>query len=140
MNRKSQIDESYLEMARVWSNLSYCSRKKVGAIIVKEGMIISDGFNGTPSKTKPNICEDENGNTHWWVLHGEANAILKCAKNGQSCDGSTIYQTISPCKECAKLIIQSGIRRVVYLDEYKDLDGIHILRESGILVEKIAYS
>ncbi len=124
-------------MAKIWSELSYCTRKKVGAIIVKNGMIISDGFNGTPSKSKPNICEDENGLTNWWVLHGEANAILKCAKNGISSDGSTLYQTYSPCKECSKLIVQAGIKRVVYIEDYRDLSGVEFLRESGIEVERM---
>ena len=137
MNRSDQLDRSYLEMSQVWSRLSYCTRKKVGALIVKDGVIISDGFNGTPSKAKPNICEDENGNTLWWVLHGEANAILKCAKFGHSCSGATLYQTLSPCKDCCKLILQSGISRVVYIEDYKDLDGIEILKDSGILVNRI---
>jgi dCMP deaminase len=131
-----KYDIAYLKMAKVWSELSYCTRKKVGAIIVKNGMIISDGFNGTPSKSKPNVCEDINGETNWWVLHGEANAILKCAKHGQSCDGSTLYQTHSPCRECSKLVIQSGIKRVVYLQDYKDTTGIDFLKEAGVIVEK----
>lgn len=132
----SKYDIAYLKMAKIWSELSYCNRKKVGAIIVKNGMIISDGFNGTPSKSKPNVCEDINGETNWWVLHGEANAILKCAKHGQSCDGATIYQTHSPCRECSKIFIQSGIKRVVYIEEYKDITGIDLLIESGVIVEK----
>ena len=133
----NKFDIAYLKMAKIWSELSYCTRKKVGAIIVKNGMIISDGFNGTPSKSKPNICEDENGLTNWWVLHGEANAILKCAKNGISSDGSTLYQTYSPCKECSKLIVQAGIKRVVYIEDYRDLSGVEFLRESGIEVERM---
>jgi dCMP deaminase len=124
-------------MAKTWSELSYCTRKKVGALIVKNGMIISDGFNGTPSKSKPNICENINGETHWWVLHGEANAILKCAKHGHSCDDATLYQTHSPCKDCSKLILQAGIKRVVYIEDYKDLAGVELLIESGIIVDKI---
>ena len=92
MKKQKEMDKAYLKMANIWSELSYCTRKKVGALIVKNGMIISDGFNGTPSKSKPNICEDLNGETHWWVLHGEANAILKCAKWGNSCDGATSYR------------------------------------------------
>lgn len=137
MKRQREIDESYLKMAKTWSDLSYCNRKKVGALIVKNGMIISDGFNGTPSKSKPNICEDLEGNTHWWVLHGEANAILKCAKHGHSCDEATLYQTHSPCKDCSKLILQAGIKRVVYIEDYKDLDGVELLLESGVKVDKI---
>ena len=106
-------------MAREWSELSHCTRKKVGAIIVKNNMIISDGFNGTPSGFDNN-CEDENGETNWYVLHAEANAILKVAKSTNSCNEATLYLTMSPCKECAKLIHQSGIRRLVYLKNYKD--------------------
>jgi dCMP deaminase len=137
MIKQEKIDRTYLKMASTWADLSYCKRKKVGALIVKNGMIISDGFNGTPSKSKPNICEDINGETNWWVLHGEANAILKCAKHGHSCDGATLYQTHSPCKECSKLILQSGIKRVVYIEEYKDIEGIELLLESGVEVNKI---
>jgi dCMP deaminase len=124
-------------MAKTWAELSYCTRKKVGALIVKNGMIISDGFNGTISKSKPNVCENIDGETHWWVLHGEANAILKCAKHGQSCDEATLYQTHSPCKDCSKLILQAGIKRVVYIEDYKDLAGIDLLLESGIIVDKM---
>lgn len=134
---RNKFDITYLEMARKWAELSYCSRKKVGALIVNNGMIISDGYNGTPSKSMPNVCEDEDGVTNWWVLHGEANAILKCAKHGVSCNGATLYQTHSPCRECSKLILQSGIKRVVYIDEYKDITGIDLLIESGIIVDRI---
>ena len=137
MKKQKEMDETYLKMAKTWSELSYCNRKKVGALIVKNGMIISDGFNGTPSKSKPNVCENVDGDTHWWVLHGEANAILKCAKHGQSCDEATLYQTHSPCKDCSKLILQAGIKRVVYIEDYKDLAGIELLLESGIIVDKI---
>lgn len=137
MKKQKEMDKAYLKMANIWSELSYCTRKKVGALIVKNGMIISDGFNGTPSKSKPNICEDLNGETHWWVLHGEANAILKCAKWGNSCDGATLYQTHSPCKDCSKLILQAGIKRVVYIEDYKDLSGIELLLESGVIVDKM---
>lgn len=137
MKKQKEMDETYLKMAKTWSELSYCNRKKVGALIVKNGMIISDGFNGTPSKSKPNVCENVDGDTHWWVLHGEANAILKCAKHGQSCDEATLYQTHSPCKDCSKLILQAGIKRVVYIEDYKDLEGIELLLESGIIVDKI---
>jgi len=137
MKKQIQIDKTYLKMAKTWSELSYCTRKKVGALIVKNGMIISDGFNGTPSKSKPNVCENIYGETYWWVLHGEANAILKCARHGQSCNEATLYQTHSPCKDCSKLILQSGIKRVVYIEDYKDISGIEFLLESGIIVDKI---
>jgi dCMP deaminase len=136
MNKQTKYDIVYLKMAREWSDLSHCERKKVGALIVKNGMIISDGYNGTPSGYD-NCCETEEWTTHWYVIHGEANAILKCAKHGQSCDGATIYQTHSPCKDCSKLILQSGIKRLVYAEDYKDSDGVEFLRESGLIVEKI---
>jgi dCMP deaminase len=123
-------------MASEWSNLSCCNRKKVGALIVKDGTIISDGFNGTP-KGFPNDCEDQNGDTYWYVLHAEANAILKVAKSSQSTDGATLYVTYSPCKECSKLIIQSGIKRIIYAEEYRDLSGLVILREAGVDVLKL---
>lgn len=124
---------TYLKMATEWSTLSCCKRKKVGALIVKDGMIISDGFNGTP-KGFPNDCEDSLDNTHWYVLHAEANAILKVARSTQSTDGASLYVTYSPCKECSKLIIQSGIKLVIYNEEYRDLSGIKILKEAGIAV------
>ena len=130
-------DEFFIKQAELVATKSKDPSTKVGALIVKNGMIISDGFNGTPSKSKPNVCEDNYGETHWWVLHGEANAILKCAKHGQSCDGSTLYQTHSPCKDCSKLILQAGIKRVVYIEDYKDLTGVELLIESGIIVDKI---
>lgn len=136
MNKQTKYDIVYLKMAREWSNLSYCERKKVGALIVKNGMIISDGFNGTPSGFD-NCCETDEWTTHWYVIHGEANAILKCAKHGQSCEGATIYQTHSPCKDCSKLILQSGIKRLVYSEDYKDSEGIDFLVNSGIEVKKI---
>lgn len=136
MDKQTKYDIVYLKMAREWSNLSHCERKKVGALIVKNGMIISDGYNGTPSGFD-NCCETEEWTTRWYVIHGEANAILKCAKHGQSCDGATIYQTHSPCKDCSKLILQSGIKRLVYAEDYKDSDGVDFLRESGLIVEKI---
>lgn len=138
MDKQERYDITYLRMALEWSNLSHCSRKKVGALIVKNGMIISDGFNGTPSGFE-NKCElDENGEmvTKWYVIHGEANAILKCAKWGHSCDGATLYQTHSPCKDCSKLILQSGIKRLVYIEDYKDLSGLDFLRESGLEIKK----
>ena len=127
MDKQTKYDIVYLKMAKEWSNLSQCQRKKVGALIVKNGMIISDRYNGTPSGFD-NCCETEEWTTHWYVIHGEANAILKCAKHGQSCDGATIYQTHSPCKDCSKLILQSGIKRLVYSEDYKDSDGVDFLR------------
>ena len=136
MRNQEKIDKKYLEIAKILSENSYCNRKKVGALIVKNETIISDGYNGTPSKVKPNICEDLQGDTHWYVLHAEANAILKCAKWGNSCNESTLYITLSPCKDCAKLISQAGITRVVYLDDYKDCSGLNFLRESGIEIKK----
>ena len=131
-----KFDHSYLEMAQIWAQNSYCKRRKVGALLVKDRMIISDGYNGTPSGFE-NICEDENGVTKPYVLHAEANAITKVAKSGNSSEGATLYVTASPCLECSKLIIQSGIKRVVYRDEYRLTDGIDLLRKAGITVEKI---
>ena len=125
-----------MEMASVWARNSYCKRRQVGALIVKDRMIISDGFNGTPSGFE-NICEDENGVTKPYVLHAEANAITKVAKSGNNSDGSTLYVTSSPCLECSKLIIQSGIKRVVYQEEYRLTDGIDLLRRAGIEVLKL---
>ena len=127
----NKFDERYLEMAQVWAKNSYCKRRQVGALIVKDRMIISDGYNGTPSGFE-NVCEDENGITKPYVLHAEANAISKVAKSGNSSEGATLYVTASPCMECAKLIIQAGIKRVVYMDEYRLLDGIERLRRAGI--------
>ena len=127
----NKFDERYLEMAQVWAKNSYCKRRQVGALIVKDRMIISDGYNGTPSGFE-NVCEDENGSTMPYVLHAEANAISKVAKSGNSSEGATLYVTASPCMECAKLIIQAGIKRVVYMDEYRLLDGIELLRRAGI--------
>ena len=132
----NKFDEKYLAMAEVWAGNSYCRRRQVGALLVKDRMIISDGYNGTPSGFE-NICEDENGVTKPYVLHAEANAISKVAKYGNSSDGATLYVTASPCIECAKLIIQAGIRRVVYKDEYRLTDGIDLLKRAGIEVEKV---
>ena len=132
----TKFDHRYLEMAAVWAKNSYCKRRQVGALIVKDNMIISDGYNGTPSGFE-NICEDESGVTKPYVLHAEANAITKVAKSGNSSEGSTLYVTASPCLECSKLIIQSGIRRVVYSDEYRLTDGIDLLRRAGVEVEKV---
>mgnify|MGYP001457547075 FL=1 len=123
-------------MAHEWGILSHCDRKKVGAIIVKNGMIISDGFNGTPTGFD-NHCEDEDGYTKWYVLHAEANAILKVAKSTNSCEGATLYLTLSPCKECAKLIHQSGIKRLVYIKEYKDSSGLKFLKKAGVELTQI---
>ena len=123
MNKQERYDLAYLKMAMEWAKLSYCNRRKVGALIVKDRMIISDGYNGTPSGFE-NFCEDDNGYTKWYVLHAEANAILKVANSTQSCTGSTLYLTMSPCSNCSKLIHQAGIARVVYSEEYKDLSGI----------------
>ena len=132
----NKFDDKYIEMAAVWATNSYCKRRQVGALLVKDRMIISDGYNGTPSGFE-NICEDENGVTKPYVLHAEANAISKIAKSGNSALDATLYVTASPCLECAKLIIQSGIRRVVYRDEYRLTDGIDLLRRAGIEVEKL---
>ncbi|MDD7551671.1 MAG: dCMP deaminase family protein [Candidatus Cryptobacteroides sp.] len=132
----NKFDEKYLAMAEVWAGNSYCRRRQVGALLVKDRMIISDGYNGTPSGFE-NICEDESGATKPYVLHAEANAISKVAKSGNSSDGATLYVTASPCIECAKLIIQAGIKRVVYKDEYRLTDGIDLLRRAGIEVEKV---
>ena len=131
-----KYDKSYIEMASVWARNSYCKRRQVGALLVKNKMIISDGYNGTPSGFE-NICEDENGVTKPYVLHAEANAITKVAKSGNSSEGATLYVTASPCMECAKLIIQSGIRRVVYRNAYRLTDGIDLLTAAGIEVEQL---
>ena len=134
---ENKFDRRYLEMARVWAKNSYCKRRQVGALIVKENMIISDGYNGTPSGFE-NVCEDEYGVTKPYVLHAEANAITKVAKSGNSSRGATLYVTTSPCMECAKLIIQSGISRVVYSDEYHVTDGIDLLARAGLEVLKLS--
>lgn len=123
-------------MALEWARLSYCKRKQVGALVVKDRMIISDGYNGTPSGSN-NVCEDENGETHWYVLHAEANAILKLSASTQSARGATLYLTLSPCKECSKLILQSGIIRLVYIDDYSDHAGIDFLKNHGLDIVKI---
>lgn len=133
--KQIQFDHSYLDMARIWANNSYCVRRKVGALIVKNKMIISDGYNGTPSGFE-NVCENEDGHTKGYVLHAEANAITKVAKSNNSSDGATLYVTAAPCLECAKLIIQAGIKRVVYQDEYRVMDGIDLLLRAGIEVCK----
>lgn len=131
-----KFDRSYLKMAEVWAENSYCKRRKVGALIVKNNMIISDGYNGTPSGFE-NVCEDENGVTKPYVLHAEANAITKVAKSGNSSEDSTLYVTASPCLECSKLIIQAGIKRVVYKDAYRLQDGPDLLKKASIEVEQV---
>jgi dCMP deaminase len=132
-NKQLRYDQAYLRMARSWSKLSHCNRKQVGAIIVKDEMIISDGYNGTPGGFD-NCCEDEDGNTHWYVLHAEANAILKVAKSTNNCKGATLYLTHSPCKDCSKLVLQAGITRLVYAEQYKDPSGIDFLTSAGLEV------
>ncbi|MDG1528762.1 MAG: dCMP deaminase family protein [Polaribacter sp.] len=132
MNRKQlKYDSAYLKMAHEWAKLSHCERKQVGALIVKDRMIISDGFNGTPTGFE-NPCENEEDYTKWYVLHAEANAILKVASSTQSCKGATLYITLSPCKECSKLIHQAGIKRVVFANKYKDETGLKFLQKAGV--------
>ncbi|MGB0527964.1 MAG: deoxycytidylate deaminase [Flavobacteriaceae bacterium] len=134
--KQLRYDKAYMKMAEQWSTLSHCKRKQVGALIVKERMIISDGYNGTPTGFE-NYCEDEEGYTKWYVLHAEANAILKVAGSTQSCQDATLYITLSPCKECSKLIHQAGIKRVVYLNAYKDISGLEFLKRAGVAVEHL---
>ena len=135
--KQQQFDLRYIEMARIWAKNSYCKRRQVGALLVKDRMIISDGYNGTPSGFE-NECEDENNVSKPYVLHAEANAITKVAKSNNSSDGATLYITDSPCVDCAKLIIQAGIKRVVYGDEYRIMDGINLLEKAGIEIVKIS--
>ncbi|MBR3520042.1 MAG: dCMP deaminase family protein [Paludibacteraceae bacterium] len=134
--KKHQFDLRYMRMAKIWAENSYCERRKVGALIVKERMIISDGYNGTPCGFE-NVCEDENNKTKPYVLHAEANAITKVARSSNSSEGATLYVTSSPCIECAKLIIQAGIRRVVYEEEYHTPDGIDLLKRAGVEIEHL---
>lgn len=138
MSEKKQLkyDKAYLRIAQEWGKLSYCKRRQVGALIVKDRMIISDGYNGTPSGFE-NFCEDDDGYTKWYVLHAEANAILKVAASTQSCKGATLYITMSPCKECSKLIHQAGIIKVVYNEAYKDDSGLKFLKKAGIELKLI---
>ena len=143
MSKQQRLDNTYMQMADCWSELSHSKRSKVGALIVKDQMIISDGYNGTPTGFD-NRCEEDvisgtilSEKTKWEVLHAEANAILKCAKHGTSLLGGTLYLTMSPCKNCAKLIFQSGITRVVYRDEYRDKEGIKFLKEAGVDISNI---
>lgn len=131
MNKLDRYDRAYMRMAEEWAKLSHSQRKQVGAIIVKNRMIISDGYNGTPTGFE-NCCEDENGETKWYVLHAEANAILKVAASTQSCEGATLYITMSPCKECSKLIHQAGIKRLVYKEAYRDNEGLVFLQKAGV--------
>lgn len=137
-DKQSRYDRAYLKLATSWAELSHCTRKKVGAIIVKDGMIISDGYNGTPAGFHNN-CEDENGSTFWYVLHAEANAILKVSKSTNNSIGATLYITMSPCKDCSKLILQAGIKRLVYTNEYKDQSGLEFLKEAGVEIVKYEF-
>lgn len=134
--KQRKYDKAYLRIAREWGMLSHCERRKVGAVIVKDRMIISDGFNGTPTGFE-NPCENEEGYTKWYVLHAEANAISKVASSTQSCKGATLYITLSPCKECSKLIHQAGIKRIVYQTGYKDDSGLKFLEKAGVEIEQI---
>ena len=136
MTKQEQLDRRYMRMAHIWAENSYCQRRQVGALVVKDKMIISDGYNGTPQGFE-NVCEDDNNKTKPYVLHAEANAITKLARSSNNCEGATIYVTTSPCIECAKLIIQSGIRRVVFGESYHIQDGIELLRRAGIQVDQI---
>ncbi|AJR02952.1 deoxycytidylate deaminase [Siansivirga zeaxanthinifaciens] len=135
-SKQLKYDKAYLRIAEEWGKLSYCKRRQVGALIVKDRMIISDGYNGTPSGFE-NFCEDDEGYTKWYVLHAEANAILKVAASTQSCQGATLYITMSPCKECSKLIHQAGIVKVVYKQAYKDDSGLKFLKKAGIELQHI---
>ena len=134
--KQLKYDVAYLRIASEWSKLSYCKRKQVGAIIVRDRMIISDGYNGTPSGFE-NCCEDNEGLTQWFVLHAEANAISKVARSTQTCENATLYITLSPCKECSKLIHQSGITRVVFQNGYQDSTGLEFLKKAGVIVHQI---
>lgn len=137
MKMYNKFDKAYLKMALEWAKLSYCKRKQVGALVVKDRMIISDGYNGTPSGSE-NCCEDKNGKTHWYVLHAEANAILKLAGSAQSARGATLYLTLSPCKDCSKLILQAGIEKLVYINAYSDDEGILFLKNHGIEIIQVS--
>ena len=136
INKQLRYDKAYLRLAQTWADLSHCNRKKVGAIIVKDGMIISDGYNGTPAGFD-NSCETETGETQWFVLHAEANAILKVAKSTNNCVDATLYLTLSPCKDCSKLVLQAGIKRVVFINGYKDTTGVDFLKSAGLEVIQI---
>lgn len=134
--KQVRYDRAYLRLAKSWALLSYCNRKKVGAIIVKDNVIISDGYNGSPSGF-PNACENEEGETNWYVLHAEANAILKVAKSTNNSNGATLYLTHSPCKDCSKLILQAGIKRLVFQEKYKDESGLVFLKSAGTIIDQI---
>ncbi|WP_343634895.1 dCMP deaminase family protein [Fluviicola sp.] len=134
--KRLRYDKAYLRMAQTWAELSHCERKKVGALIVRDGRIISDGYNGTPAGF-PNCCENQQGETEWYVLHAEANAILKVARSTNDCSGATLFITLSPCKDCSKLVLQAGIKRVVYMTEYKDTMGVDFLKSAGVEVVHI---
>ncbi len=136
--KQERYDRAYLRMAKEWATLSHCNRKQVGAIMVKDRIIISDGYNGTPSGFD-NCCEDAEGLTQWHVLHAEANAILKVARSTQSCENATLYITLSPCKECSKLIHQAGIKRVVYAMDYRDTSGVDFLIKAGVEVDFLPF-
>lgn len=136
MNKQQQLDRRYMRMAKVWAENSYCKRRQVGALLVKDKMIISDGYNGTPCGFE-NVCEDDTDHTKPYVLHAEANAITKVARSNNSSEGATMYVTTSPCIECAKLIIQSGIKRVVYAETYHTPDGLELLQRAGIELTKV---
>lgn len=136
MDKQLALDKRYMRMATIWAENSYCKRRQVGALLVKENMIISDGYNGTPAGFQ-NICEDEDGHTYPYVLHAEANAITKVARSNNSSEGATLYVTSSPCIECSKLIIQAGIKRVAFAEHYRLQDGIDLLRKAGIQVDYI---
>ena len=135
-DKQNRYDKAYLRLALSWAQLSHCARKKVGAIIVKDSIIISDGYNGTPAGFD-NCCENDEGNTHWYVLHAEANAILKVARSSNNCKDATLYLTHSPCKDCSKLVLQSGITRLVYQEAYKDPSGIDFLKNAGLEVVQL---
>ena len=138
MEKQKLYDNAYMKMALEWAKLSYCKRKQGGAIIVKNRMIISDGYNGAPSGFD-NCCEDKEGQTHWYVLHAEANAILKIAGSNHDCSRATLYLTMSPCKECSKLVHQAGIKRLVYLSKYKDKSGLEFLQTAGVELTKLDF-
>lgn len=133
--KQDKYDLAYLKMAQEWAKLSYCKRRQVGALIVKDRMIISDGYNGTPSGFE-NFCEDEQGYTKWYVLHAEANAVLKVAGSTHSAKGGTLYLTLSPCKDCSKLIHQAGIKRLVFIEKYKDESGLNFLKKAGVEINQ----
>jgi dCMP deaminase len=137
--KQERYDRAYMRMALEWAKLSHCTRKKVGALLVKDGMVISDGYNGTPTGF-PNNCEDEQGLTLWYVLHAEANAIMKVARSTNNAREATLYLTHSPCKDCSKLILQAGIKRLVYLDQYKDTAGLELLEKGGLHIQRIQLS